>query len=177
MDSYRSWANDSTALISDATREFLLRLGPTSEPVTYALSNDGVGPLHELHVPKNLVLMAVAGISAEANQSPLMRNESMARAALSITAMSEARYRADQGKGSYATLDQLVAQGMLSKDMLENYGYKIELTVSGDKFEATAVPTEYGNTGKLSYFVDQTAIVRGGDHGGGPATAADRPVQ
>jgi hypothetical protein len=177
MDSYRSWANDSTTLISDATRDFLLRLSPTSEPVTYALSNDGVGSLHELHVPKNLVLMAVAGISAEANQSPLMRNESMARGILYMITSSEERYRHEAGKGSYTTLDQLIAQGMLSKDMLENNGYKIELTVSGDKFEATAVPTEYGKTGKLSYFVDQTGIVRGGDHGGGPATAADRPVQ
>jgi hypothetical protein len=177
MESFRSWANEPTALISDQIRELLLRLSPTAEPVTYALSNDGAGSLHELHIPKNLVLMAVAGISSEVNQSPLIKNESMARTILSIIAGSEARYRADQGKGSYATLDQLIAQGMVPKEMLENNGYKIELTVSGNKFEATAVPIEYGKTGHLSYFVDENMIVRGGDHGGGPATVGDRPVQ
>jgi hypothetical protein len=177
MESFKSWANEPTALISDQIRELLLRLSPTAEPVTYALSNDGAGSLHELHLPKNLVLMAVAGISSEVNQSPLVRNESMARTILSIIGSSEARYRAGQGKGSYATLDQLIAQGMLPKEMLESNGYKIELTVSGDKFEATAVPLEYGKSGHLSYFVDESSIVRGGDHAGGPATAADRPVQ
>jgi hypothetical protein len=177
MESFKSWANEPTALISDQIRELLLRLSPVAEPVTYALSNEGVGPLHELHLPKNLVLMMVASISSATNQSELMRNENMVRYTLTTIAASEARYRADQGKGSYATLDQLIAQGMVPKELLDNVGYKIEVTVSGDKFEATAVPLEYNKTGRLSYFVDQSSIVRGGDHAGGPATAADRPVQ
>jgi hypothetical protein len=66
---------------------------------------------------------------------------------------------------------------MVQKELLDNVGYKIEVTVSGDKFEATAVPLEYNKTGRLSYFVDQSAIVRGGDHAGGPAKVGDRPVQ
>jgi Protein of unknown function (DUF3352) len=177
MESFKSWANEPTVLISDQIRELLLRLSPVAEPVTYALSNEGVGPLHELHVPKNLVLMMVASISSATNQSELMRNENMVRYMLTTIATSEARYRADEGKGSYATLDQLIAQGMVQKELLDNFGYRIEVTVSGDKFEATAVPLEYNKTGRLSYFVDQSAIVRGGDHAGGPATVGDRPVQ
>ena len=177
MDSFKSWANEPTSLISDQIRELLVRLSPVAEPVTYALSNEGVGPLHELHVPKNLVLMMVASISTATNQSELMRNENMVRYMLTTIATSEGQYRANHGKGSYATLDQLIAEGMVHKESLDNVGYKIEVTVSGDKFEATAVPLEYNKTGRLSYFVDQSAIVRGGDHAGGPATAADRPVQ
>ena len=177
MDSFKSWANEPTSLISDQIRELLLRLSPVAEPVTYALSNEGVGPLHELHLPKNLVLMMVASISTATNQSELMRNENMVRYMLTTIATSEARYRADQGKGSYATLDQLIAQNMVQKELLDHFGYKIEVTVSGDNFEASAVPLEYNKTGRLSYFVDQSAIVRGGDHAGGPATAADKPVQ
>ena len=42
-------------------------------------------------------------------------------------------------------------------------GYKFELTVSGDKFELSAVPLEYGKSGNLSLFIDQTLILRGGD--------------
>jgi hypothetical protein len=37
----------------------------------------------------------------------------------------------------------------------------------GDKFQVTAVPDEYGKTGKTSYFIDRTNVLRGGDHGGG----------
>jgi hypothetical protein len=177
MDSYRSMSNQPTALVNDQIREFLMRLSPIAEPVTYALSNEGPGTLHELHLPKNLVLMLVAGVSSVADQSPLMRNEGMARGSLAMIASFEGSYRADKGKGSYATLDQLIAEGMVQKELLENYGYRIELTVSGDKFEATAVPVEYNKTGKLSYFIDQTMIVRAGDHGGGPANASDQPLQ
>jgi len=39
------------------------------------------------------------------------------------------------------------------------------------------VPVEYGKTGKLSFFVDESKVLRGGDHGGGPATVADKPLQ
>jgi hypothetical protein len=41
----------------------------------------------------------------------------------------------------------------------------------------TAVPIEYGKSGKLSFFVDETGVLRAGDHGGGPASIADKPVQ
>jgi hypothetical protein len=177
MENYRNYANQPTALLSDTVRDFLLHISPIAEPVTYALSNESPGPLHELHVPKNLVLIAVAGIASEANQSPLMANEAMARVALSVIASSEASYWADKGHSSYATLEQLVAEGSVQKELLENHGYRIELTVSGDKFEASAVPVEYGKTGRLSYFVNESVVVRGADHAGGPATVADPPVQ
>jgi len=49
--------------------------------------------------------------------------------------------------------------------------------VTGDTFEAVATPREYGKTGKRSFFVDKSGVVRGDDHGGAPATVADKPVQ
>jgi Protein of unknown function (DUF3352) len=177
MESFRTAANEPTALLSDKVKDFLLRMSPLAEPVTYALSNEGLGPMHELHLPKNLVLMMVAGIASEVNQSPLMANEAMARGALSIIATSEAQYRSDKGHDAYATLDQLIAEHMVQKELIENHGYKIALTVSGDKFEATAAPIEYGKTGRLSYFVDESAVVRGADHAGAPATISDKPLQ
>ena len=41
----------------------LSRLTIMPQPVTYSLSNEGFGPLHELHLPKNLVLMFIASIA------------------------------------------------------------------------------------------------------------------
>jgi hypothetical protein len=64
----------------------------------------------------------------------------------------------------------------LEKDVLEKYGYKFEVTTSAHGFEAVAVPAEYGKSGKRSFFIDQSGVVRGDDHGGGPATIADKPV-
>ncbi len=180
MDSYKSWANESSELISDQTREFFQRLSIVSEPITYSLSNEGLGPLHELHVPKNLVLMGVAGISGEARQSPLITNERSARSFLSWLAGAEVTFQSGKGAGTYATLDQLIAEQLIPKEAVENvgkYGYKLDVTVTGTAFEITAVPIEYGKTGKMSYFVDASNVVRGGDHGGGPATVADKPVQ
>ena len=60
--------------------------------------------------------------------------------------------------------------------MMQGQGYKIEVLLLGDQFQVTAVPEEYGKTGRTSYFIDHTNVLRGGDHGGGVATADDDPI-
>jgi hypothetical protein len=68
MESYRTWIQQPTAQIDEQTRAFLTRFSIVAQPVTYSLSNEGFGPLHELHLPKNLVLLiiaATAGIKSE----------------------------------------------------------------------------------------------------------------
>jgi hypothetical protein len=177
MESYSGFSRDINVITSDALRDFLSRLSPTAEPVTYAISNEGLGPLHELHVPKNLVLLMIAGIANEGNQPPLVRNEAMAQSTLRMVVSAEATYQATAGNGKYGTLDQLLEQGLVPKDFLNKHGYKIELTVVGEKFEATAVPVEYEKTGKMSFFIDESGVLRGADHGGGAANVADKPVQ
>ncbi|HLN99207.1 MAG TPA: DUF3352 domain-containing protein [Pyrinomonadaceae bacterium] len=161
---------------NDKLNQFLSRVNPVVDPLTYALSNDGSGPLHELHLPKNLVQLLIAGASSEVEQGPLRSNEAMARSALHMLAASEATYSAGKGSGRYATLDELISEQLVSKDLLENNGYRIELTVSGNKFEATAVPIEYGKTGRLSFFIDESGALRAGDHNGGAATISDTPM-
>jgi hypothetical protein len=177
MESYSGFSKDVNLITNDAIRDFLSRLSPTAEPVTYAISNEGLGPLHELHVPKNLVMLMIAGIANASNQPPLARNEAIAQSALRMVVSAEATYQATKGDGNYATLDQLMEQGLVPKDFLQKHGYKIELTVVGTKFEATAVPVEYGKTGRTSFFIDESGVLRGADHGGGAATVADKPLQ
>jgi hypothetical protein len=177
MDSYKSWANQPSTLISDQTREILSTLSLVGQPITYSLSNDGLGTLHEVHVPKNLVLMAVAGMAAESNPSPLVANERAAIGALYMIANVESQYRSGEGQGSFGSLEKLVENQMVSKEMIENHGYKIQVTVIGNKFEVSAVPIDYGTTGRTSYYIDQTNILRGGDHGGAAATVDDNPLR
>lgn len=175
MESYKSWVGEPNTLISDQTRDLLSRLTLIAEPVTYSLSNEGTGPLHQVRIPKNLVLMAITGISGEMNPPPMISNQRVTMGALYTIAYAQSTIRSE--KGSYVTLDELVAQKKISREVLENHGYKVYLNITSDGFEAVAVPTEYGKTGKLSYFVNETHVMRSGDHGGGPATVADRPVQ
>jgi hypothetical protein len=178
MESYHGWAaDDPNALLSDQMREFLLHLSPVADPITYALSNEGFGALHELHIPRNLVMLLVAGISTGINQTPQQNNESVAKGALRMVASAEMNYQATKGGGNFGTLDQLSDNGLIHKDLLQNYGYKMEMTVSGKSFEVTAVPLEHGKTGNLSFFINESGVLRGGDHGGGPATVADTPLQ
>lgn len=177
MDSYSALSRDVNLMTNEVLRDFLSRLSPTPEPVTYAISNEGLGPLHELHVPKNLVLLLVAGFANESNQPPLARNEAIAQSALRMVVSAEATYHSTKGDGNYATLDQLMEQGLVPKDLLQKYGYKVEVSVVGTKFEATAVPVEYGKTGRMSFFIDESGVLKGADHGGGAASIADKPVQ
>jgi len=179
MESYKSWIDQPSTLMSDQTREILSRLSVLAQPVTYSLTNDGLGTLHELHVPKNLLLMAVTGISAETNPPQEIANERYIMGVMYMIGNAETQYHTGKGAGSFGSLEQLQAEGLLPTEMIKdnNNGYRIELTLLGDKFEATAVPIEYGKTGKRSYFIDHSQVLRGADHGGGMATLSDSPIQ
>jgi hypothetical protein len=71
MESYKKWSQQPTAPIDEQTRAFLTRFSIVPQPVTYSLSNEGFGPLHELHLPKNLVLLLVAAASGAMNAPPV----------------------------------------------------------------------------------------------------------
>src|SRR6185295_626973 len=99
-----------------------------------------------------------------------------AKSLLGTVAGAQATFQSGKGAGRYGSLEELLSEGLVSKDLLEKYGYKIDVAVSSNRFEATAIPLEYGKTGRLSYFVDESGVLRGGDHAGGAATIADKPV-
>ena len=177
MEGLKSWATQSNLGMSDRARAMLTPAGILAEPITYSLSNEGNGPFHELHLPKNLVLMAVTGISGEVNPPATVQKERMAIGAMYMIASAQERYKTGAGGGSYGTLEQLMAEKLVEKDFVEKSGYRFEVTVSGDKFEVMGVPVEYGKTGKISYFIDNTYVIRGGDRSGASATASDPPIQ
>lgn len=180
MEGYQEQVGKQAGMLDQTMRDFLMRLSPKSSAITYALSHDGLGAQHELHLPKNLILAMVASTSATMSAmkqgSPEM-NEMIAISGLQMIFHGEENYKSTAGNGSYGSIDELVEKKLVAKDMFEKYGYKYDLTVSGQAFTAVATPVEYGKTGKRSFFVDQTGIVRGDDHGGGPATSADKPAQ
>jgi len=161
----------------DKLSESLSGVNPPIDPLTYSLSDDGLGPFHELHVPKNLLQMLVAEALAGSSESLPSSNEAVARSMMHTMASAELSFKATEGNNGYGTLEQLVSAGLLGKEMLDKYGYRFDVSASLDKFEITAVPVEYGVSGKLSYFMDESQILRGGDHGGGAATLLDQPLE
>jgi len=176
MESLKMWGQQPGLPMTEQTRAFFNRLSMAAQPITYALSNEGFGPLHEVHIPKNLVLMAVAGISGEFNPPPMVQNERMAIGLVYTIAWAEDEYKNAKGHGNYGTLEQLIEAGLLTKDSMGNSGYKFDLTTGSDKFEVTAVPAEYGKSGTLSLFIDHTRVLRGADRGGASAGASDPAI-
>jgi Domain of unknown function (DUF4878) len=80
-----------------------------------------------------------------------------------------------QHNGQFGDLAALIAAGLLPKDLeaTQSTGYRFKIMLSGDKksWTASAEPEQYGRTGKLSFFMDQTGV-KSGDVGGKPLTAA-----
>lgn len=70
--------------------------------------------------------------------------------------------------GAFGEVKALVEAGLMSDDMFEpkSSGYNFHLTVNGKTFVATAEPTRYGRTGKLSFWMDQTGAIKSADNGG-----------
>lgn len=74
------------------------------------------------------------------------------------------------------------AAGLLTDDLItgtvEGYAIRYRVVPSGTgatdtQFELVATPTEYGKSGKRSFFMNATGKLRGADKTGAPATAAD----
>jgi hypothetical protein len=76
--------------------------------------------------------------------------------------------------GRYGTLQELIKLGALPADLEDESinGYRIRLTVSQDGkfFAATATPSAYGRTGRLSFYADADGV-RAEDLKGEPASA------
>jgi hypothetical protein len=82
------------------------------------------------------------------------------------------------GDGAYATMEQLLDRGLIadpSQGKLSVYKFDVRVTEHG--FQATAVPAKYGITGKRSFYLDESRIMRGADKGGAAAGPADPPLQ
>jgi hypothetical protein len=131
--------------------------------------------LHELHLPRNLLLWMIGSTLVAAEALPL-RSDAAAQSLLRTIHSAEMTFQATTGNGRYGNLSELVSEELINNEALNQSGYRIEVLASADKFEATAVPLEYHVTGTLSYFIDESGVMRGGDHGGAPATAADDPA-
>ena len=74
--------------------------------------------------------------------------------------------------GAFGELKDLLNANLLSPDTVDpkstGYNFHIVVAPGGKTFVATAEPTRYGHTGKLSYWMDQTGVIKNADNGGKP---------
>src|ERR1051325_724250 len=136
---------------------------------------------------KSLIALAVTTLMLSAcsiNQSSstgrpeqapqvIAANEAAAQARLRSIVTAEMSLQFE-GDGRYATLDELVQKGaMADPSQGKLTGYRFDVKVKPGGFEATAGPERFGITGKRSFFVDESRVLRAADKGGSPATSSD----
>ncbi len=104
-------------------------------------------------------------------------NEMAAQARLRSIVSAEMSYTMESG-GEFASLDALVEKGLMADPSRGKLtGYRFNVRVKSGGFEATAEPERYGITGKRSFFVDESRILRGADKRGSSASASDPEIQ
>ena len=95
---------------------------------------------------------------------------------------AEATYQGDHG--AYGRMDQLLADRLIDADLAtaQRNGYKftVQISTSGypspQGFHAGGMPTQYPNSGRKSFFIDESGVIRGADAQGAEATEFDPPV-
>ena len=80
-------------------------------------------------------------------------------------------YFSQNRNGQFGSMAELIAAGVIPKDIEnpESTGYRFQVIRSADgkSWYATAEPSQYGRSGRLSFYLDATGV-RSGDNGGKP---------
>lgn len=131
------------------------------------------------------ILTLAAGLAAcDGSKSTVIQQVPQATAGNELAAMTrlqaigraELAYQAESA-GRYATLDELIERRMVNDPAQGKLtGYKFDLKVTDHGFVATATPERYGISGKRSFYVDEQNVMRGADHQGAAASAADPQI-
>jgi hypothetical protein len=173
----KSMFEDVTKSVNDiddeTIRAFLIQLNPDPGAITHSATRESNGLMHEIHLPKNLLSLITASDLISQKLSTLRGNEATVQWKLRAIRNEQDEYKASTGR--YGTIEELKAAGQIdeARETFESPGYEIKITASGDKFEATATPTNYPKQGRRSFYIDSTGNLRGGDTGGKPASASD----
>ena len=109
-------------------------------------------------------------------------NEGSAIYSLRQISSAQATYQGNFGK--FATLNELAEQNLIDTKLAtgtkNGYRFAVEITTDEDNLEGfvvTGVPVTYQSSGRRSFYVDETLILRAADASGGPASKYDQPLE
>ena len=106
-------------------------------------------------------------------------NEGSAIHTIRVLSQAEATYQNVIGK--YGTLDDLASQGLIDSQLAtgskNGYRFSVELTeTDAPGFAVVGVPMEYRSSGRRSFYIDESFVIRAADNHGGPSTKMDAPL-
>jgi hypothetical protein len=109
-------------------------------------------------------------------------NEGSAMYSLRQILAAEAAYQNRNGK--FGTLAELERENLIASDLASGmcHGYKFKVDAIIDRgdgwpgFAAVGVPVYYRSSGRRSFFIDETGVIRSADSQGMDATKYDPPV-
>ncbi len=167
----------------------------TASPITYGATGTGK---RSFYICEDGIIRAAdhAGMEATVNDRPVENSDerttesSYQNSATSEMAVihdlrtiqtAQETYRATKGDGSYGSIEDLSAAGMLSPALRAGHssGYTFVVRAHGETWEAVATPDRYGSsgTGINSYYIAQDGVIHEADRGGMEAKASDPPFK
>ena len=191
LKEYMKWTDPNDPEV----QQLLARLNVRPQAASYAVTNEGGGELlHELRLPTSAVKFFALDAKLDRKIAPIRGGEGAALTTLLHIRNTQDDFKRVRGKGSYASFEELLPRpkpkeqikegeedyeykfSPLNGQALERLGYNLALSAAGDKYTVVATPKEYGKTGRRSFFMDETGIIRGADRNGEPATSDDPPI-
>jgi type IV pilus assembly protein PilA len=158
------------------------------QPFEYGGKGMAVGGL-VLNIVSAVALIPILLIAAIAIPNLLAArraaNEGSAINALRIIHEAEMTYQATEGGGyNFGTLAELERKNLINAQLASGTrsGYKFDVDPTLKDFEGRpgfavmAVPKDYPSTGKRSFFIDETGVIRGEDNHGLEATRSAPPL-
>ena len=109
-------------------------------------------------------------------------NEGSAMQSMREISVAESTYQSTHA--AYGTFDQLVAGHLIKGDLAtgtrHGYRFTVEISTAGSPnqpaFHAVGMPVQYPNSGRRSFFIDESGVIRAADSQGAEATEFDPPL-
>jgi type IV pilus assembly protein PilA len=108
-------------------------------------------------------------------------NEASALQSLRTISSAEMYYQSQFQR--YGTLQELATLNLIDQKLgsgvKNGYRFTVELTSAeggGEGFAVSGVPTEYRSSGRRSFYVDETFVIRAADNQGSPSSISDAPL-
>ena len=158
------------------------------QPFEYGGKGMAVGGL-VLNIISAVALIPILLIAAIAIPNLLAArraaNEGSAINALRNIHTAEITYQSTAGRGYFGSLAELEGQNLINAQLASGTrnGYKFDVDPSLKDFEGhpafavVAVPADYPSTGKRSFFIDETGVIRGEDNHGLEASRDAPPLR
>jgi hypothetical protein len=124
---------------------------------------------------------SVARSNTRQQRALIRHNEAGAIASLRTLFSAEATYQSTTGNGNYGTIEELGEQKLIDYVLAEGHRFGYLFKVRREKYSAesqssleiVATPRTYGVTGRQSFYIDETGVIRGKDKQGAEASRLD----